>query len=109
MRTFGPWAIRVTTRAVADTHYRSQYLDKIFHNLGRKRPEWYANLPEDIRDYTEKNLAASRNYRFEGSYRNKILLFRTCEDTHPLRCISAEDYGWGTITGASVDVVVVPS
>ena len=70
---------------------------------------WYANLPEDLQDYTKKNLAASQNYRFEGVYRNKILLFRSAEhDVHPLQCIQRADYGWGSITGASVDVVYTP-
>ena len=56
---------------------------------------WYKNLPEDHRDYTKKNLTALRNYRFEGVYRNKILLFRSDHGAHPLRCIQGKDYGWG--------------
>ena len=69
---------------------------------------WYENLPEDHQDYTKKNLAALRNYRFEGIYRNKILLLRSDHGAHPLRCIQGKDYGWGRITGARVDVVYVP-
>jgi thioesterase domain-containing protein len=103
MRYVGPWAIKVATRAVTDTNYRSLYYNKMVH-----RTSWYADLPEDHRDYTRRNLAALRNYRFEGAYRNKILLFRSAEH-HPTRCIQGEDYGWGGITGANVDVVYIPA
>jgi thioesterase domain-containing protein len=99
----GPWAIKVATRAVTDTNYRSLYYTKLVH-----RTSWYKDLPEDYQDYTKKNLAALRNYRFEGVYRNKILLFRSEHGAHPLRCIQGKDYGWGRITGARVDVVNVP-
>jgi len=98
-----PWVIKVATRAVTDTHYRFLYYNKMVH-----RTSWYKDLPQDHQDYTKRNLAALRNYRFEGVYRNKILLFRSDHGAHPLRCIQGKDYGWGHITGASVDVVNVP-
>jgi thioesterase domain-containing protein len=103
IRYVGPWAIKVATKAVTDTNYRSLYFNKLV-----RRTSWYKDLPEDHQDYTKKNLAALRNYRFEGGYRNKILLFRGDEGAHPLRCIQGKDYGWGRITGARVDVVYVP-
>ena len=99
----GPWAIKRATMAVTDTSYRSLYYDKIVHGTS-----WYTTLPEDHRDYTKRNLAALRNYRFEGAYRNRILLFRSDHGAHPLRCIEGKDYGWGRITGATVGVVYVP-
>ena len=103
IRHVGPWTIRRAARAVTNTNYRSLYYDKIV-----RRTSWYKNLPENHRDYTKKNLTALRNYRFEGAYRNKILLFRSDHGAHPLRCIQGNDYGWGRITGAKVDVVHVP-
>lgn len=103
MRYVGPWAIKVATRTVTDTNYRSHYYNKMVH-----RTPWYADLPEDHQDYTRKNLAALHNYRLEGAYRNKILLFRRAE-YHPMRCFQREDYGWGSITGASVDIAYVPA
>jgi thioesterase domain-containing protein len=103
IKYIGPWSIKVATRAVTETNYRSLYYDKIVH-----RTSWYKNLSEDHQDYTKKNIAALRNYRFEGKYRNKILLFRSDHGANPLRCIQGEDYGWGRITGATVDVVYVP-
>jgi thioesterase domain-containing protein len=103
IRYIGPWAIKVAKRAVTDTQYRSLYYSKIVH-----RASWYKHLPEDHQDYIEKNLAALRNFRFDGVYRNKILLFRSEHGAHPLRCIEGKDYGWGRITGATVDVAYVP-
>jgi thioesterase domain-containing protein len=110
IRNVGPWAIKVATRAITDTNYRSLYYNKVVHNYNKlvHRAPWYKDLPEDHQDYTKKNLAASRNYRFQGVYRNKILLFRRDHGAHPLRCIQGKDYGWGRITGARVDVVYVP-
>jgi thioesterase domain-containing protein len=99
IRYLGPWALNVATRAVTDTHYRFTY----YHKMAGS--SWYANLPEDLQDYIKKNIANSRNYLFEGVYRNKILLFRSTKDAHPLRGGPGEDFGWGDITGASVDVV----
>ncbi len=103
IRHVGPWAIKVATRTVTDTNYRSIYYNKMVGS------SWYANLPEDLQDYIKTNLANSRNYRFEGIYRNRILLIRSADhDAHPLRYDHGEDYGWGGITGASVEVVYTP-
>ena len=116
IKNVGPWALRVATRAVTDSNYRNAIIHKL--NLHRKSVDvnrlhkfvgasWYENLPEDYQDYVTNNDANLRNYRFEGSYRGKILLFRARplagEYTHPLR-ISSEDLGWGGATGATVDV-----
>lgn len=98
-----PWAIKMATRAVTDENHRSLYYNKVVRGTS-----WYENLPEDHQDYIKKNHAASRNYRFEGRYPNKILLLRSDHGVHPLRCIRGKDYGWGRITGATVDVVHVP-
>ena len=93
----------MATRAVTDENHRSLYYNKVVRGTS-----WYENLPEDHQDYIKKNHAASRNYRFEGRYPNKILLLRSDHGVHPLRCIRGKDYGWGRITGATVDVVHVP-
>ena len=113
IRCVGPWAIRVAIRAVTDKKYRSLYYHKLLGSPHYNKivgPPWYANLPEAHQEYIKNNHANSRSYRFEGVYRNKILLFRSADqqDAHPLRCGTEEDYGWGGITGASVDIVYIP-
>ena len=114
MRNVGPWALRVATRVLTDSRYRSIYRN----NLKLQRPHkfvgtsWYESLPKDYQDYITRNDANVRNYRFEGAYRGKILLVRKRFlpelDSHPLRFGQLEDYGWGGATGASVDVVYTP-
>ena len=106
IRYIGPWAIRVG--AVTEKKYRSLYYYKMSGTpVGAP---WYANLPEVHQEYTKNNLVSLRSYRFEGAYRNKILLFRSTDqqDRHPLRCGTEEDYGWSRVTGASVDIVYIP-
>jgi len=113
IRYVGPWAIRVGIRAVTDKKYRSLYYHKMlgspYYNKLVGSP-WYANLPEVHQEFIKNNFANSRSYRFEGVYRNKILLFRSADqqDRHPLRCGTEEDYGWGGVTGAVVDIVYIP-
>jgi thioesterase domain-containing protein len=111
VRNVGPWAFRVATRAVADSHYRSMYRDKLKLARQHKFAEtsWYQSLPKDHQEYVTNNDANLRKYRFEGNYRGKILLvrkkFEPEIDTHPLRFDHLKDYGWGDATGASVEVV----
>jgi thioesterase domain-containing protein len=102
IRYLGPWVIKVATRAVTDTNFRTLGYYKMAGS------SWYANLPEDLQNYIKKNLGNARNYRFEGVYRNRILLFRSADRGASLRCSPGKDYGWGGITGASVDVVYTP-
>jgi thioesterase domain-containing protein len=114
IRNVGPWALRVATRAVADSNYRSMYRDKLKLERHHKFVDtnWYQSLPKDHQDYVTNNDANLRKYRFEGAYHGKILLVRKKFvpelDTHPLRFDQLEDYGWGAATGASVDVVYTP-
>ena len=114
VETFGPWALRVATRYVTDATQRLNY-----HNAMRRKlkgqhqfehESWYQSLPEGRKNYTKQNLANLRKYRFEGVYRGKILLLRALggKPVDPFRPRQLDDYGWGRITGATVDVVRVP-
>jgi thioesterase domain-containing protein len=102
IRYVGPWMIKVATRAITDTDFRTLFYYKMVGS------SWYAKLPEDRQHYIKKNHANAHSYRFEGVYRNKIILFRSAGHGASLRCSPGEDYGWGGITGASVDVVYIP-
>jgi thioesterase domain-containing protein len=102
IRYVGPWMIKVATRTITDTNFRTLFYYKVVGS------SWYAKLPEELQDYIKKNHANALNYRFEGVYRNKILLFRSAHHGASLRCSPGEDYGWGGITGASVEVVYIP-
>jgi thioesterase domain-containing protein len=99
----GPWMIKVATKTITDINFRTLFYYKMVGS------SWYRPLPEDHQNYIKKNLANAYNYRFEGVYRNKILLFRSADHGASLRCSPGEDYGWGGFTGASVvDVVYTP-
>jgi thioesterase domain-containing protein len=112
--TFGPWALRVATRYVTDATQRLSYRNATRLKLrGQHKFEcesWYQRLPESRKIYTTQNLANSRKYRFEGVYSGKILLLRALQGkpVDPFRPSHLEDYGWGRVTGATVDVVSVP-
>lgn len=116
IRNVGPFALRAATRAVTDSTYRNAVVHKLRHKLrGRDTfvgASWYESLSKDHQEYVAKNDANLRNYRFEGAYCGKILLFRKRSlperDAHPLRFHQLKDYGWGVATGASVDVVYTP-
>lgn len=114
VRNVGPWALRVATRAVSNSHYRSMYRDKFKLTRNHKftATSWYQSLPKDHQDYVTNNDANLRKYQFEGAYHGKILLIRKSFlpelDAHPLRVDHLEDYGWGEATGASVDIVCTP-
>lgn len=111
IRNVGPWALRVATRAVSNSHYRSIYRDKFKLTREHKftATSWYQSLPKDHQDYVTNNDANLRKYQFKGAYHGKILLIRKSFlpelDAHPLRFDHLKDYGWGDATGASVDVV----
>ena len=130
--TFGPWALRVATRYVTNATHRLNYRNAIRSKLKGQHifecASWYPGLPEERKNFVSQNLASSRKYRFEGAYRGKILLLRALggtpidlggDDVHQVAALEAgehpfqlsrqlQDYGWGHITGATVDVVSVP-
>jgi thioesterase domain-containing protein len=111
-----PFVLRMATRSISDSKRRLDYLNVMSRKLrGRHKfvgASWYQSLPKNHQDYVSKNLVNLRNYRFDGVYRGKILLFRVRpsaeRDAHPWQFSQLEDYGWGCITGASVDVVYSP-
>jgi thioesterase domain-containing protein len=116
IRTIGPFALRLATRSLTDANRRLDYRNAMVQRVRGQHPfeesSWYQSLTKDHQDYVTKNLANFRSYRFEGEYRGRILLFRLRplaeRDAHPLRLRQLEDYGWGCITGATVDVVYTP-
>jgi thioesterase domain-containing protein len=121
-RTLGPWARRVLTRVLSSQHYRTSYREvagqrvKQVMRTWRGRPvhegaDWYESLSEGQRRLVDSNVAMGRQYRFEGVYRGRIVLFRdrpSGERAHPLRPRDLEDYGWRGVTGASVHIVDIP-
>ena len=113
-RAIGPWAIRVATRYLTDATHRLNYRNAMRRKLKGQHvfdgESWYQGLPENRKHYTSQNLANSQKYRFEGVYRGKILLLRALEGKRldPFQPRHLEDYGWGRITGAAVDVLEVP-
>jgi hypothetical protein len=111
----GPWALSLMTRMLAGRRdwmsYRNATMRK---SRGRHRFQdegWFQNLPQEHKDYVASNLANSTSYRFAGAYRGKILLVRLKPSTRlSIRSYAIGrlgDYGWGRITGASVDVTYV--
>jgi hypothetical protein len=114
VETFGPWALRVATRYASDATQRLNYRKAMRRKLkGQHKFEcesWYQSLPEMRKNYVTQNLANLRKYRFEGVYRGKILVLRALrgKPVDPFQPRQLEDYGWGRITGATVDVVSVP-
>jgi len=99
LRYVGPWTIKVASKALTDTNFRTLFYYKMAGS------SWYAKMPEDLQDYIKANHVNAQDYCFEGVYRNKIVLFRSAHHGASLRCGPGEDYGWGGITGASVEVV----
>lgn len=116
MSSLLPYALRLATKTVADTKLWLAYRHTIVRGLlGRnnfEREMWYLSLPRNHQDYVANNFANLRTYRFNGTYRGKILLCRlhpSAElDLHPLRFNQLDDYGWRRITGANVDVAYIP-
>jgi thioesterase domain-containing protein len=112
--TFGPWIYRVTSKYVRHATLRPKYHNEILRNLRGQHvfenESWYQGLPEWRKNYISQNLANSRKYRFEGVYRGQILLLRALQGqaAHPFRPRHLEDYGWGRLTGATVDVRSIP-
>jgi hypothetical protein len=68
-------------------------------------------LPEERKTVVNQNIASGRNYRFEGTYRSTIFLFRQRRSTGPsnhlCRPHRLEDYGWRRITKANVRVAYI--
>jgi thioesterase domain-containing protein len=112
-----PWALRLATRIATDSRYRSSYRNALARESKRQHrfesESWFKRLPENHRNYVANNLNNSRNYRFSGKYSGKILVIRSGPNakSHFASYLLAqiEDYGWGRITGASVNVVYIDS
>jgi thioesterase domain-containing protein len=115
-KNLGPWARRVTARFLANLKHRSNYLNAFVQKPpGRTRLEaedWYQDLSEARRHFVKKTEAIGRQYRFEGSYRGQIVLFRQRPHAQlsadPFRPGHVEDYGRQRLTGANVQVVYIP-
>jgi thioesterase domain-containing protein len=79
-RNAGPWALKVAARIVTDAKQWSNYRDALLRKLNRLRKvqtqKWYQDLPEDRKNVVIQNLANRLKYRFEGTYRGTIFLFR---------------------------------
>jgi thioesterase domain-containing protein len=114
VRNVSPWGLTVVTK-IAWVNFRNAILRKLRRQPKIHPRHWYEDLPEYRKNIVVQNLANSRRYRFEGTYRGTIFLFRqypsAASFNHPFWALfrprELEDYGWRRVTRANVHVVYI--
>ena len=120
-RTFLPWARKLTTREITEARHWVNFCRILWVNfcnillrkLRGRHYDWVKNSLEGHKVIVEHNSVLSGKYRFEGTYRGTIFLFRTRGSTVTFDHLfrpggDLDDYDWRRVVGANVRVVYVP-
>jgi thioesterase domain-containing protein len=111
----GPWVLTTARGVLTDAKQLLDSRHGVLRRLRRQHhvhtQDWYQGLPENRKDVVNQNLAIRRTYRFSGTYRGTIFLFRQSPSgpsfDHLFRPQRLEDFGWQRLTGANVRVVYI--
>jgi thioesterase domain-containing protein len=106
-----PWSVRAAVRiATGKNIWATRYGSAMTARLRGKRKfegeTWYADLPEDRRQYVKQHAIAFRQHRFMECAAVKLVLFRAAgRNLDPFSPRPLPDFGWQGITGANVEVI----